>query len=196
MADTNLLPCDGCGQFAPPAHIARRLQRLEWASRYRPVHIQTVLLGAMVPAQQSAYLYAESEEYSGEAGKLLQAVQIPTEGKSREGVLAEFQKRGLFLAHVMECPLEGRLSASEITGLLERQLRATLARIRRSLKPKRVLIFSKELAGLTGLITEKELEIPVLLNEGKPFELFDGAQADGFATFRNALASAFTLQKS
>jgi hypothetical protein len=196
MTDTNLLPCDGCGQFAPPAHIARRLQRLEWASRYRPIHIQTLLLGAVVPAQQSAYLYAESEEYSGEAGKILQAVQISTAGKSRDTVLSEFQKRGLLLAHLMECPLEGRLSASEINGLLERQLRNTFTRIRRSLKPKRVLVFSKEMAGLTGLITEKELEIPVLLNEGKPFEFFDGAEADGFAAFRAAMNSAFTLQQS
>src|SRR5450432_3556154 len=161
MADTHLLPCDGCGQFAPPAHIARRLQRLEWASRFRPVHIQTLLLGAMVPSQQGAYLYSENEQYFGEAGQLLQALQISPDGKTRETVLAEFQKRGLALIHMMDCPLEGRLSPSEIQGLLERQLGATLARIRRSLKPKRVLIFTKEMTGITGKITEKELEIPV-----------------------------------
>jgi hypothetical protein len=187
MGDTNMLLCDGCGQFAPPAHIARRLQRLEWATRFRPVHIQTLLLGAMVPAQQSAYLYADSEQFSGEAGQILKAVQVSTEGKAREGVLAEFQKRGLLLAHVMECPLEGRLSASEIQGLLERQMRATLARIRQSLKPKRVLLFSKDMAGLVGLFTETVLGIPVLLNDGKPFELFDRTETGGFADWRAAL---------
>jgi len=196
MADTHMLPCDGCGQFAPPAHIARRLERLEWASRYRPVHIQTLLLGAVVPAQQGAYLYSESEQYFGEAVQLLQALGISTEGKTRETVLADFQKRGLVLAHVLECPLEGRLSASEIQGLLERQLRATLARIRRSMKPKRVLLFSKEMNGLTDKITEVELEIPVLLNDGKAFELADGAGADGSAAFRRALRGEFSLQKS
>jgi hypothetical protein len=196
MADTHMLPCDGCGQFAPPAHIARRLERLEWASRYRPVHIQTLLLGAVVPAQQGAYLYSESTQYFGEAVQLLLALGISTEGKTRETVLAEFQKRGLLLAHVLECPLEGRLSAREIQGLLERQLRATFARIRRSMKPKRVLLFSKEMNGLTDKITEVELEIPVLLNEGKPFELTDGAGADGSAALRHALRGEFSLQKS
>jgi hypothetical protein len=191
-----MLPCDGCGQFAPPAHIARRLERLEWASRYRPVHIQTLLLGAVVPAQQGAYLYSESEQYFGEAVQLLQALGISSEGKTRETVLTEVQKRGLLLAHVLECPLEGRLSASEIQGLLERQLRATFARIRRSMKPKRVLLFSKEMNGLTDKITEVELEIPVLLNEGKAFELTDGAGADGSAAFRQALRGEFSLQKS
>ncbi len=71
MSDTNLLPCDGCGQFAPPAHIARRLQRLEWATRYRPVHIHTLILGGIVPSQQSSYLYAESEQFSGNPGNFL-----------------------------------------------------------------------------------------------------------------------------
>jgi hypothetical protein len=196
MADTHLLPCDGCGQFAPPAHIARRLQRLEWASRFRPVHIQTLLLGAMVPSQQGAYLYSENEQYFGEAGQLLQALQISPDGKTRETVLAEFQKRGLALIHMMDCPLEGRLSPSEIQGLLERQLGATLARIRRSLKPKRVLIFTKEMTGITGKITEKELEIPVMLNEGKPFDLFEGADGSGFAAWRSAMNSSLTLQQS
>jgi hypothetical protein len=195
MADTNLLPCDGCGQFAPPAHIARRLQRLEWASRYRPVHVQSVLLGAVVPAQQGAYLYAESEQFSGEAGQLLRAVEISTEGKSRENALLEFQKRGLVLLHMLECPLEGRLSPSEIQGLLERQTGATLARIRRSLKPKRVLLFSKEMAGMIGRITETELEIPVLLNDGNPFELNENSAAGGTAAWRSALATEFTLEK-
>lgn len=196
MADTNLLPCDGCGQFAPPAHIARRLQRLEWATRHRPVHIQTLLLGGIVPAQQGAYLYADSEQFSGEAGLLLKAADISVAGKPRESVLAEFQKRGLLLAHVLECPLEGRLSASEVQGLIERQLRSTFARVRKSLKPKRVLVFSREMEAVTGKITEAELEIPVLLQDGKPFELSESAELSGFSAWRNALSSAFALEKS
>jgi hypothetical protein len=195
MSDTNLLPCDGCGQFAPPAHIARRLQRLEWATRYRPVHIQTVLLGAVVPAQQGSFLYADSAPFSGEAAQLLEALQIPTEGKSRDDVLCEFQKRGLLLAHVLECPLEGRLSPSEINGLLERQSRQTLVRIRRSLKPKRVLLFSKDLATVASKLTEADFDAPILLNDGKPFDLSEGADSNRFAAFRQAMNREFSLQK-
>ena len=195
MSNTNMLPCDGCGQFAPPAHIARRLQRLEWATRYRPVHIQTVLLGGIVPAQQGSYLYAESAPFSGEAAQLLEALQLSTEGKSRDDVLTEFQKRGLLLIHVLECPLEGHLSPSEINGLLERQLRSTLVRIRRSLKPKRVLLFSKELAPLASKVSEADLDSPLLLDNGKPFDLNESADSNRFVAFRQALNREFSLQK-
>jgi hypothetical protein len=195
MSDTNLLPCDGCGQFAPPAHIARRLQRLEWATRYRPVHIQTLLLGGILPSQQSSYLYAESEQISGEASQLLQALEISTEAKDRDAILSEFQKRGLSLIHVLECPLEGRLSPSEIQGLLERQLRATLVRVRRSLKPKRVLLFTKEIDMVAGKITEAELECSVLTDNGKAFDLNEGTDSSRFKAFRQALSSELLVQK-
>lgn len=195
MSDTNLLPCDGCGQFAPPAHIARRLQRLEWATRYRPVHIQTLLLGGIVPAQQGSYLYADSAPFSGEAAQLLEALQLPTEGKSRDDVLTEFQKRGLLLIHVMECPLEGHLSPNDIQGLLERQLRSTLVRIRRSLKPKRVLLFSKELNPFAASLTEADFGSPLLLNDGKSFSLGESFDSNRFTAFRLAMKSELSLQK-
>jgi hypothetical protein len=195
MSDTNLLPCDGCGQFAPPAHIARRLQRLEWATRYRPVHVQTLLLGGIVPSQQSSYLYAESEQFSGESGQLLRALEISTEGKSRDAILTEFQKRGLLLGHILDCPLEGRLSSSEVLGLLERQLRSTLVKIRRSLKPKRVLLFSKELAPLLGKINESDTECPIVLDDGKPFDLSERPDSSAFTAFRQALSSGVLLHK-
>ena len=195
MVDTNMLPCDGCGQFAAPAHIARRLQRLEWATRYRPVHIQVVLLGGIVPAQQGSYLYADSAPFSGEAAQLLEAVQLPTEGKTRDDVLTEFQKRGLLLIHVLECPLEGHLSPSEISRLLERQLRSTLVRIRHSLKPKRVLLFSQELAALASKVSEAVLDSPLLLDNGKPFDLNEVTDSNRFVAFRRALNREFSLQK-
>jgi hypothetical protein len=195
MSDTNLLPCDGCGQFAPPAHISRRLKRLEWATRYRPVHIQTLLLGGIVPSQQSSYLYAESEQFSGEAAQLLQALEISTESKDRDTVLSEVQKRGLLLIHVLECPLEGRLSPAEVQALLERQLLATLVRVRRSLKPKRVLLFTKELGMVAGKVTEDALERPVLTDNGKVFDLNEGTETSRFRAFRQALSGEILLQK-
>ncbi|MFI5098398.1 MAG: hypothetical protein ACHQT6_10540 [Candidatus Acidiferrales bacterium] len=65
------LPCDGCGQSASPGHIARRLQRLEWTTRYRPVHIQGLLLGATVPEADTALLYSPEGNYQGEVANLL-----------------------------------------------------------------------------------------------------------------------------
>ncbi|MGB2625490.1 MAG: hypothetical protein WAK20_01765 [Candidatus Acidiferrum sp.] len=195
MADTNMLLCDGCGQFAPPAHIARRLQRLEWATRYRPVHIQTLLIGGILPSQQSSFLYADSEQVSGEAKQLLRAVEISTDGKSRDQFLGEFQKRGLLLIHVLDCPLEGRLSPVEVQGLLDRQLASTLVRVRRSLKPKRVLLFSKELAGVASKFTEAATDCPVLSDNGMPFDLDEATDSSRFTAFRQALSSELQVQK-
>src|SRR5258708_87515 len=58
MINTMAMPCDGCGQTASAEHIARRLQRLEWTTRYRPVHINTLLLGAFSPQEERDFLYA------------------------------------------------------------------------------------------------------------------------------------------
>jgi hypothetical protein len=148
MAQPILLPCDGCGQLADPQHIARRLQRLAWATRYRPVHIQALLLGGIAPKLDSNFLYAPHTLFQGEAGTILHAAQIFTEGKSPEIVLAEFQKLGLMLTHILECPLEDGVSAAQARELLEKQLPSTVARIRRSFKPKRLLLISADLQQL------------------------------------------------
>src|SRR6267143_828228 len=68
-----------------------------------------------------------------------------TTGKSSEKVHADFQKRGLVLASLLECPVEPGTDANEARALREHHLPHALARIRRSLKPKRVLVVSAEL---------------------------------------------------
>jgi len=50
------LVCDGCGQSADAEHIARRLKRLENMTRYRPIHIQALLMGAASPAEDGDHL--------------------------------------------------------------------------------------------------------------------------------------------
>src|SRR6266571_3195402 len=80
MTNSIALPCDGCGQAATAEHIARRLQRLEWTTRYRPVHIHTLLLGAYSPLRDEEFLYASDGEFGGEAAQILDAVGISTAG--------------------------------------------------------------------------------------------------------------------
>ena len=106
MSNATPLRCDGCGQFATAEHISRRLQRLEWATRFRPIHIQTLLLGGIPSQRDDEFLYSPQPSIVGEAQTILQAVQISTEGKSKETLLTEFQKQGLMLTHVLECPLD------------------------------------------------------------------------------------------
>src|SRR5438046_9121796 len=86
------LPCDGCGQTASTEHFARRLRRLEWTTRYRPVHIHTLLLSALSPLRDEDFLYASGGEYGaevrGEAAQILDGVGISTDGKARDAVHA------------------------------------------------------------------------------------------------------------
>jgi hypothetical protein len=162
MTNVTLLPCDGCGQLASAEHISRRLQRLEWATRFRPLHIQTLLLGGIPSQRDDEFLYSPEPSPKGEAHTILEAVEISAEGKSKEAILVDFQKRGLMLAHVLECPLEANACASESHALIQNHLGAAVARIRRSLKPKRVLLLSPHLQRLAEQLHQANLGCPVL----------------------------------
>ena len=165
MSDTPLLTCDGCGQSATSVHLAKRFERLEWTTRYRPVHIGTVLLGAIAPTKDADFLYGPSGEFGGEAGKLLEAADISRIGKAAEATLGEFQRRGLFLTHILECPLEAG-NEGDAERLLKARFGATAARIRRSLRPKRVIPIS-------GLLE------PLLHGSNGPVGLGSALIADG-----------------
>jgi hypothetical protein len=171
MTTTQEFPCEACGQLASPEHIAGRLRRLEWTTRYRPLHIQTLLLSAVTPADDCDFLYSPDGQFQGEAGALLDALEISREGKSADAILTEFQKRGLLFIHVLECPLDTPQKDSSLQDLLERRVSGTLARIRRSLKPKRLLLLSPELTGVQSRFTEAELSIPVFSDGNRPFQL-------------------------
>jgi hypothetical protein len=167
---TDLLVCDGCGQCAAPGHIARRLLRLEWTTRYRPVHIGALLLGSVSPLAEEDFLYAG--KFQGEAGRCLEALGISTPGKSSETVLSEFQRGGFFLTHVLECPLETtEAEPASYQSLLAERVSQVLTRLRRSLKPKRVVLISDSLAPLAARLSSAELGCPVILDHGKPFGL-------------------------
>lgn len=156
-----ILVCDGCGQAAGPEHIARRLKRLELATRFRPIHIQTVFLGAAPEAEESAFLYAtEGGNFSGENAGVLERAGITSAGKAREAVLTEFQRSGSFLIHALECPFEEAADADGRRELLRARFPKLLVRLERSLRPKRVVLLSAELNAfaddLKGAATEVE----------------------------------------
>ncbi len=187
MAVSTLLPCDGCGQLASAEHIARRLQRLEWATRFRPIHIQALLLTASAPEADSDFLYSPESSFTGQAGALLTALGISTTGKSSEELLADFQKRGLVLASLLECPIESAIDATEARALREHHLPQALARIRRSLKPKRVLVVSPELQPLAPQLTESALGCPVFYTFFATSRGEFASDASELAAFRAAL---------
>jgi hypothetical protein len=184
MTKTVPVKCDGCGQQASPEHITKRLARLEWTTRYRPVHIGTLLLGAAAPQDDSDFLYAQTGNFAGEPEVLLKA-GTSSVGKSAEAALAEFQRAGFFLTYVMDCAVEPR-SADDLERLLADRLPAAVTRIRRSLKPKTLVPISAVLAPFVGALQNADLGCGLLLDDGKPFAL-DG-DAPELASTRLRLA--------
>jgi hypothetical protein len=186
MSHTDLR-CDGCGQLASPEHIARRLQRLEWTTRYRPVHIGTLLLGATAPLEDSDFIYSPAGGWGGEAKTLLAAAGVTTEGKSAEAVLAEFQRGGLFLTHVLECPLKDGTD-DDLPHLIANRLPGVLTRIRRSLKPKRLVPISQALEQFLPVLKSGDLPCAILLDQEKPFAL-NADTGESTKRLREVLAS-------
>lgn len=150
------------------------------------MHIGTLLLGAVSPAADEEFLYAG--KFAGEAGRVLEAVGISASGKSSEIVLSEFQRGGFLLAHLVECPLETRTNGQvSVEPLLAQRISPVMARIRRSLKPKRIVLISESLAPLLSKLNNTELGSPVILDEGQPFALDASGSIEGIQRLREAL---------
>jgi hypothetical protein len=164
MTRTALI-CDGCGQAANEEHMASRLKRLENMTRYRPVHVQALFLGAVAPEDDAAHLYSAESGIGGEGAALLEALDFPVAGSSAEALLSEFQRSGYLLAHVLECPVDGG-NARRRQEMLERRFARTLALIRRSYKPKRIVLLGEALDGFAPLLAREDLGGELVLAEG------------------------------
>ncbi|HUL32335.1 MAG TPA: hypothetical protein VL128_00515 [Candidatus Eisenbacteria bacterium] len=189
MANPALLPCDGCGQPATPEHHFRRLQRLEWATRFRPIHVQALLLKASSPESGAEFLYTPESPFSGEASRILAAIGIVTDARLSEEVLTDFQKRGLVLASVLECPVEPGQGTAAAHALLSGHLSHALIRIRHSIKPRRVLVLSVELQQFLSQLAEAAVGCPVFYT---PLSALPDSQVsftEEVAAFRAALPS-------
>jgi hypothetical protein len=196
MTNANLPLCDGCGQSASPEHIARRLKRLEWTTRYRPIHIHTLLLGAVSPELDAAFLYSPGSEFEGEAGTILDVAGISAAGKTADALHAEFQRCGFFLTHVLECPLDrGVNTSASLPELLMKRAPVVAARIRRSLKPKRVVLISEKLDALANQGPPGDLGCQMVLEQGKPFGLDGANPGRAIALLREALADSLSAHR-
>jgi hypothetical protein len=188
MATNDLLRCDGCGQLASPEHIAKRLKRLEWTTRFRPVHIGTLFLGGAPPSSEAEFLYTEGGVFAGQARHLLAAAGVSLDGKSREAALAEFQRGGLLLTYVLECPFDPH--EGEARDILATRLPAFAARVRRSLRPKRLVPISRLLQPLLGDLQANALGCPMVLDGHEPFDLDRDAPDLAADRLRQVLMSA------
>jgi hypothetical protein len=135
--------CDGCGQMADTEHIRKRIQRLEMATRYRPVHVQTLLIGTAPPEAAEEYLYASE----------------------KQGM--ELQKNGIFVVYAVECPLAQGASASEA---VQQAAPVLIKRLQFSYKPKAIVLFSPATTELLGPLRTAGFEDRLILKDGKVFD--------------------------
>lgn len=166
--------CDGCGRTVDDLHIRRRIERLELGTRYRPVHIQVLLIDAAPPVRDEDFFYRAASDravrsvtahmYFDELAKL--AGQITDTRIDEETVLREFQRRGFFLTHCVECPVE---DYAELETTLRRLAPTVLKRVQASYQPKYVAPLSEpthELVRIFGLIGWGDR---LILDRGGPF---------------------------
>lgn len=182
-----LVKCDSCGAPAAPEHIRARLARLELASRYRPIHIALLLICTAPPAEINDDLYAwERQEASVEAREYLEglflSVGIGAE-KSPSERMAEFQRRGIYLARLVECPLPAGAPLEIISA---KAANTMLIRITQSYKPARIALLAPVAAGLAEALRAAGFD-EKLIAGGKGIEIpFPGDDA-GIAHARKIL---------
>lgn len=170
--------CDSCGLPATPEHIRARTARLEEATRHRPFHIGLLLIATAPPTDPADDIYAwEQQSASPESQayiqSLLACVGVDPE-KSPSEQLVELQRRGVYVARLIECPL---LEGASRPGLAPKYGPTLIKRITYSYKPRQIALLSPAVPGLADLLDSagfggklvahgKGIEIPALNDAG------------------------------
>jgi len=170
--------CDGCGATVDDAHIRSRIERLEMATRYRPIHIQVLLLDAAPPVRPEDYFYraaADGPERSAEARAYFNALikctgENPARFSDDAHALAEFQRQGLFLTNLVECPVD-----ADLEGAVSLCSASLLKRLQFSYKPKYVAPISPALLPVIPVLSGNGWGERLILNAGAPFDLRPGS---------------------
>jgi hypothetical protein len=127
--------CDSCGAQVDDAHIRQRIERLELATRFRPIHISVLLIDAAPPARFEDYFYRATNDRSERSpasrdyfdGLVKCAGVVPSTEMNEDAALAEFQRHGFFLIGAVECALE---SSSDPARAIERAAPGILRRFK------------------------------------------------------------------
>jgi hypothetical protein len=181
-----VIACDSCGLLADDRHIRERIERLELATRFRPIHTQALVLDAAPPARAEDYFYrfakgdasrcAESRSYFDELTGF--SATARSSAAEEETGLEAFQRRGLFLAYAVECPVE---DSRELAQAVQRTAPTLLKRLKISYRPKWVAVVSPFLAELIPILQGAGWDEHLILDEGKPFASPFGSGADWHA---------------
>lgn len=166
--------CDGCGARVDDAHIRQRIERLELSTRFRPIHIQVLLIDSAPPGRPDDFFYRIPQNrlarslgarmYFIELAKLAGAK--PGSDAAEETTLAEFQRRGFFLAYAVECPVE---DYEQLTAAVRRFAPTVVQRVQTSYKPKHVALISQATQELMKPLQVANWGGQLVLDGGAPF---------------------------
>jgi len=188
--------CDGCGAQVDEGHIRSRIERLEHATRFRPIHIQVLFLAAAPPSQprDDFYRAATSVERSAASQVFFDEIaksvgHKPGDTADEETTLTEFQRRGFYLAYAVECPIQSPIQlAADVAKLAPR----VLLRLNTSYKPKFVAAISQELQPLIPVFQGNSWADRLILQHGAPFEGPTPDNPQHHAEFGDPLADSIT----
>lgn len=191
------LPCDGCDLPASPEHIAGRVRRLEFSTRFRPVHMGVLFVALAPPVRPEDDFYGppESKEFFDsflDALEIYSSTDKAALGSDAQAAdmprLAEFQRRGYYLAYLSECPLpEGRESAAATVARLGPTL---VRRIRFNYKPKHVAPLGQELLPLVDMLRVAGISPLLTLDQGLALPTPRTGEREWMELFRRAVATA------
>jgi hypothetical protein len=166
--------CDGCGSHVDDAHIRRRIERLELATRFRPVHTQFLLIAPAPPLRPEDYFYRVSKDRSARSGtgvaffdELAGCAGVPSGSPlDEEAALVQFQRQGHFLIGAVECPFE---TDADVASAIERAAPNLLRRVEISYKPKLIVLLSDLTEPLIAMFQANGWGDRLVLDEGSPF---------------------------
>ncbi len=192
----NYLPCDGCGLPASPDHIAQRLRRLELSTRFRPVHIGILFVALAPPVRPEDDFYGpeESREF---ADPLLEALEIHSSAEKAgpeldahatdSARLAEFQRRGYYLAYLSECPIP--VNEEPPASTIARLGPTLIRRIRLNYKPKHIAPLGQEMLPLAEVLRGEGVGSLLMLDQGLTLPIPRTGNRDWMELFRRAVSA-------
>lgn len=190
------IPCDSCGLPASPNHIQQRMARLELATRHRPFHIGLLLICTAPPLDFADDIYAwEQQSASPEAHayiqSLLACVGVDPE-KNPAAQLADLQRRGVYIARLVECPLSENATTKDLAAKYGPTL---VKRIAYSYKPRQIGLLAPVAPGLAEFIRAGEFG-ERLIADGKGIQIPALNDAAGLAAVHAILGKAIVASET
>jgi len=172
------------------------MARLEMATRHRPFHIGLLLVSTAPPANPEDDIYGWERQSASVDSRayiesLFRSVGISLE-KTASDQLADLQRRGVYLAGLVECPLA---DAARVDTLSAQYGPVLVKRIGHSYKPRQIGLLAPAAPGLAELLRDAGFG-ELLVASGKGIEIPAPDDADGFANLRATLGNAIAASES